>query len=192
VRDAAAGNLTAGLLAAALVAAEMWVARSRPPHRGREQDRGTRAAITVGLVAGFAGALACANAGVGPAIAGGRWTLVAAGTAIAVAGLVLRAWAIATLGHLFQQRLVIQDGHAVVASGPYRVIRHPSYAGPILVLAGIGVALGSWLGLVVSVALPFAGYAARIVVEERMLVEGLGAEYEAYRARTWRLVPGIW
>jgi len=79
-----------------------------------------------------------------------------------------------------------------VTDGPYRLVRHPSYTGPILVFVGIGLVLGTWVGLLLSIVLPVAAYVWRISVEERMLVAGLGSTYERYRERTWRLVPGIW
>lgn len=190
--DTVALNAAAGSLAVLLVVSEVLITATRAPHGTDHQDRGTGLVITAGLAGALGGALATANVGTGPAIAGSSWLLLATGLAVGLAGLGLRLWAVVTLGHLFQQRLVVQEGHTVVQSGPYRLIRHPSYAGPLVLFIGIGLVLDNWVGLALCLVLPFAAYAWRVVVEERMLVRSLGPDYVAYQARTWRLVPGLW
>jgi protein-S-isoprenylcysteine O-methyltransferase Ste14 len=80
---------------------------------------------------------------------GGRVWPVAAGLALIVAGIALRAWSIATLGRFFQYRIEVQAGHRVVSGGPYRWVRHPSYTGLALVLAGVALATGDALSLAV-------------------------------------------
>lgn len=84
-----------------------------------------------------------------------------------------------------------ERGHAVADGGPYRVVRHPFYAGLPLVTLGLCL----WLGSVAAAALtvvPIAILVARIIHEERMLRARLDG-YDAYAARVrWRLVPGIW
>lgn len=79
----------------------------------------------------------------------------------------------------------------VIATGPYAYVRHPMYAGALLMLVGAPLALGSWWGLI-----PAAGIAAalivRIVHEEKFLVAHLDG-YAAYRKKTpARLLPAIW
>ena len=150
--------------------------------------------IVASLTVAFGGALAAADTGAGPAHGGER--------PMATFRVRYRrcSWrprpaaigAVATLGQFFQPRLVVQDGHRVVADGPYRVVRHPSYTGPILIFVGIGYVLDNWIGLGLCVVLPLASYAYRIVIEERVLIEGLGDPYEEYRRGTWRIAPGIW
>jgi protein-S-isoprenylcysteine O-methyltransferase len=88
--------------------------------------------------------------------------------------------------------LVVQRVHEVDTDGQFRVVRHQSYAGPILLFVGIGLVLDTWVGLAICLVLPIGAYAWRITVEERMLVAGLGTAYERYREQTWRIVPGIW
>ena len=187
-----AGNVVAGAVFGLLLASEVWVRASRPAYSGEDQDGGTGLAIGLCLPAAFGGAVAAANTGFGPSIVGRPWPLFFVGLALAVGGFALRFWAIATLGPMFQQHLVIQEHHVVTTDGPYRLVRHPSYTGPILILLGVGLVLDTWAGLGLCIVLPVAAYAWRITVEERMLVAGLGAVYEEYRERTWRLVPGVW
>lgn len=123
---------------------------------------------------------------------GGGQVVVAAGLAIAAAGIALRIWAIVTLDEFFTFVVGIADDHRVVEHGPYRVLRHPGYAGVLLTLLGVGLALGNWLSLALIVVVPAAALAVRIVVEEATLARALGGEYAAYAARTARLIPGLW
>jgi protein-S-isoprenylcysteine O-methyltransferase Ste14 len=76
--------------------------------------------------------------------------------------------------------------HAVVSTGVYRFIRHPIYAGDLLLLAGLQLALNSWL--VVGVLAPLLVVVKRTSVEERQLAERL-PEYSSYKARTKRFIP---
>ena len=123
---------------------------------------------------------------------GGGWAPVAAGLAVLAAGVALRTWAILTLGRLFKFVVVIQDGHRVVESGPYRLLRHPSYTGALTAFLGVGVALDSWLSVLALVAIPLAAILIRIRVEEAELAAALGTQYTSYADRTRRLVPGLW
>jgi protein-S-isoprenylcysteine O-methyltransferase Ste14 len=124
-------------------------------------------------------------------IAGG-WAPVIAGLAVLAFGAGLRIWAIMTLGRLFKFVVVIQRGHHVVRSGPYRVLRHPSYAGGLAGLLGIGIVLGNWLSIAALVLIPLAGILVRIRVEEARLANALGQDYTDYACRTRRLIPGLW
>ena len=123
---------------------------------------------------------------------GGLVWPVVAGLALMAAGIGLRAWSIVTLGRFFQYRIRVQPGHRVVTSGPYRYVRHPSYTGIAMVLAGIALASGDVWSLLAVTALGGAGLAVRIRAEERQLTQALGAEYERFAAGRKRLVPGVW
>lgn len=90
-----------------------------------------------------------------------------------------------------QVRVQAGRAHHVVTAGPYRIVRHPMYAGSILWLLGTPLLLGSWWG-VVAVPLLVAGLAPRAVGEERMLRRELSG-YDEYAKRVrFRLIPGIW
>jgi protein-S-isoprenylcysteine O-methyltransferase Ste14 len=117
---------------------------------------------------------------------------VATGLVFIALGIALRAWSIATLGRFFQYRIQVQAEHRVVTTGPYRYVRHPSYTGVALILAGIALATGDVLSLAAVAALGGAGLTVRIRAEERQLTEALGAEYERFAAQRKRLVPGVW
>jgi protein-S-isoprenylcysteine O-methyltransferase Ste14 len=123
---------------------------------------------------------------------GGLVWPVVAGLALMVAGIGLRAWSIVTLGRFFQYRIKVQPGHQVVTGGPYRYVRHPSYTGITMVLAGIALASGDVWSLLAVAVLGGVGLAVRIRAEERQLTQALGAEYERFAAGRKRLVPGVW
>ena len=114
------------------------------------------------------------------------------GCAVGSAGVALRLWAIRRLGPLFSRELRVAAGHRVVAAGPYGLVRHPAYAGAIMIFAGIGLGLANAVSIVACTALPAAGYVERIAREEALLVERLGEPYARYAERTRRLVPGVW
>jgi protein-S-isoprenylcysteine O-methyltransferase len=126
------------------------------------------------------------------AVLGGGWVPVAVGVTVLAAGMALRTWSIVTLGRLFTFAVVIQAGHRVVASGPYRLLRHPSYAGGLIGFLGAGIALDSWLSMLTLVLIPLLAVLVRIRVEEAALAHGLGPDYPLYASRTRRLIPGIW
>jgi len=87
---------------------------------------------------------------------------------------------------------MIQKDHVVWRGGPYRLLRHPGYAGTLISYLGFGLAIGSWIGALVWVAIVAAGYVPRIRVEEAELTLALGDSYRDYARSTARLVPGLW
>lgn len=123
------------------------------------------------------------------AATGGGRTVQVAGEALIVAGAVLRVWAMLTLDRFFTFVVGIADDHRIVQEGPYRVIRHPGYAGAIVAMLGVGVALRNWLALLIMLVVPPLVFAVRIRVEEATLVAALGEEYQDYARRTGGLVP---
>ena len=123
---------------------------------------------------------------------GGLVWPVVAGLVLMAAGIGLRAWSIVTLGRFFQYQIKVQPGHQVVTGGPYRYVRHPSYTGIAMVLAGIALASGDVWSLLAVAVLGGAGLAVRIRAEERQLTQALGGEYERFAAGRKRLVPGVW
>jgi protein-S-isoprenylcysteine O-methyltransferase Ste14 len=153
------------------------------------RDRGTRVLIVVALGAAIAIAFA-ARTDV-PSLAMPA-ALRVVGAVVLWLGLALRAWAIAALGRAFRTTVEVDSGQAVVSTGPYRWIRHPSYTGLLLIVAGIGLALGNWLSLAACLALPIPAFVRRIHVEEAELERVLGDSYRVYEAKTARLIPGLW
>lgn len=113
------------------------------------------------------------------------------GVLLFAAGGALRLWPVFVLGNRFSGLVAIQPGHRLVTGGIYGVIRHPSYLGFIVGSLGWVLAFRSVAG-VLLVVLMIVPILARIRAEEALLSSEFGAEYEAYRARTSRLVPGLY
>ena len=103
----------------------------------------------------------------------------------------LRLAPVFVLGRRFSGLVAIQPGHRLVTTGLYGVIRHPSYLGLFLLALGWALAFRSGVGVIIAVLMLIV-VLARIDAEERLLSETFGAEYDAYRTRTWRLVPYIY
>jgi protein-S-isoprenylcysteine O-methyltransferase Ste14 len=116
----------------------------------------------------------------------------AVGMVILVAGLVLRGWSIMTLGEYFTGAVAVSADQRVVTVGPYRVLRHPSYTGLLLALAGLGLTAANWVSFAGVVVLPLAAVLWRIHAEERALLATLGDRYRAYAAQHKRLIPLVW
>ena len=116
----------------------------------------------------------------------------AAGLAVLLAGLVLRGWSFKTLGQYFTHTVMVSSDQPVIATGPYRVLRHPSYAGLILAALGVGLASANWAGLAGLMLLSITALLWRIRIEESALTATLGDRYRAYAAQHKRLVPLVW
>jgi protein-S-isoprenylcysteine O-methyltransferase Ste14 len=116
--------------------------------------------------------------------------LVAA--AIVAAGYALVAWAMISNAY-FSKIVRIQEdrGHTVATGGPYRYVRHPAYAGEVLVNLGLPVMLGSLWAILPS-SLVVILFVVRTALEDRTLQRERPG-YPAYTQRTrHRLLPGIW
>ena len=172
----------------------MWVSRRESREaRGEPRDRGSRMLIYLFTFAGVALAF------LGPALFPSAKIGVFAPPAIFAAaiasiwlGMLLYVWAVLTLGRFFRTSVQLVDGQRLVMSGPYRVLRHPAYAGGVLIFSGVGLAMGNWVSFLAAGLATFLGYVFRIHIEELALAERFGAEFEARKKRTWAIVPFVW
>jgi protein-S-isoprenylcysteine O-methyltransferase Ste14 len=116
-----------------------------------------------------------------------RWL----GVVLFAAGGALRLWPVFVLGRRFSGLVAIQPGHTLVTSGVYGIIRHPSYLGLIVNSLGWALAFRSGVGVLLT-ALMIPPLLARIRAEEALLRTQFGNEYDGYRRRTARLIPGLY
>jgi protein-S-isoprenylcysteine O-methyltransferase Ste14 len=116
-----------------------------------------------------------------------RWL----GLALFALGGALRLWPVYVLGNRFSGLVAIQRGHTLVTTGIYSRIRNPSYLGLLIGSLGWALAFRSGIGILMTAAM-LPPLIARMHSEERLLASEFGTEYEAYRARTSRLIPGIY
>ena len=177
-----------GLLAV-MVAVETYASRVRRSDAPRRFDPSFIPIILL-IGAGYGLAFNLANMRVsGPTL--GVWASWI-GAVSMLAGAALRVWSVATLGRYFTYAVQVSADQQVVETGPYRLVRHPSYSGALLMGAGIGLSLRSPYAPLLIVATSFVAYLIRIFVEERALAEGIGEAYRAYMRRTKRLIPFVW
>lgn len=118
------------------------------------------------------------------------WHLL--GLLLNVVGYGIFLWAMAT-NAFFAEGVRIQEerGHIVATGGPYRVVRHPGYAGAMLAMIGTPLLLGSaWSALPMAGAM--AAYVLRTALEDRTLQRELPGYAEYARRTRCRLLPGLW
>ncbi len=106
-------------------------------------------------------------------------------------GAIFRVGPMFVLGQRFTWPLASQEQHELVQTGFYRWIRHPSYAGAFLGAIGWALVFRSGLGLIL-VGLLLPAFLPVVKAEETLLAAEFGQDYEAYRRKTWRLLPGIY
>ncbi len=107
-----------------------------------------------------------------------------------IGGLTLRTYAVILLGPWFTWNVTVQPGQKLISRGPYRLIRHPSYTGALIVFVVSCVLLRSWVVAVLATFALTLAFLRRIRYEEALLVKTL-AGYDAYVSRTGRLLPRI-
>jgi protein-S-isoprenylcysteine O-methyltransferase len=114
------------------------------------------------------------------------------GIAVMIGGLALRLWSQAVLGRYYTSTLRHAEGQPILASGPYRLLRHPGYAGLLLAWVGAGLATANWAAALAVTLVMSVAYRYRIAAEEAMLLDTFGGRYKEYMARTWRLMPYVY
>jgi protein-S-isoprenylcysteine O-methyltransferase Ste14 len=191
-----ANDVPAVARALLFVTAALWVVaevRQSTVRRtgARVADRGSRSVLRVATIVGIVLASVGARAAPGLAI-GAPATVAWCGLVLMWCGIGLRLWCFRTLGRYFTFTVQTSGDQPVITQGPYRVIRHPSYAGIMLAVLGIGLLSGNWLSLAALVVSVAIGVVYRIDVEDRALLSDLGDDYREYAATHKRLVPYVW
>jgi protein-S-isoprenylcysteine O-methyltransferase Ste14 len=113
------------------------------------------------------------------------------GLIIFLFGLILRWCAILQLKKAFTVDVAINKDHILKTDGLYKKIRHPSYLGLLLILVGLSVAMNNVISFFIISIINFIVINYRIYIEEKVLIEEFGDFYEKYKAKTKKLIPGI-
>jgi protein-S-isoprenylcysteine O-methyltransferase Ste14 len=129
-------------------------------------------------------------------VLGARWVpdtppVFASGTLLLAAGIGFAFWARAHLGRFWSGAVVLKEGHQLVRSGPYAIVRNPIYTGLLVAFLGTALLVGTAVGFAALAAI-LASFLLKIRAEERLLAEQFGEAFEAYRREVKRLVPGVW
>jgi protein-S-isoprenylcysteine O-methyltransferase Ste14 len=113
-----------------------------------------------------------------------------AGLVITAVGLVFAILARLYIGRNWSALIQVKEGHQLIRSGPYALVRHPIYSGLMLATLGTAIAYAEVSGFLAFVMILAAwGYKSRL--EEAAMVEQFGAQYEDYRAHVKALVPFV-
>lgn len=110
-------------------------------------------------------------------------TLTSVGAAFAI-------WARLTLGRNWSASVTVKENHSFVHYGPYRVVRHPIYAGGLLAMLGTAVVYGE-AGCFVAVALAFVGWWLKARIEEDFMTQEFGEDYLRYQKDVKQLIPFV-
>jgi protein-S-isoprenylcysteine O-methyltransferase len=179
-------------LSAIWVASEIWIGRKRAADGGKAHDRGSLQILHVAIWGSIFVAVWMSRTGLGLFDAHLLMPLFRIGCAMMIAGMGFRWWAVRVLDRYFTIDVGIREDHRLIRSGPYRLLRHPSYTGSLLTFYGFALALGSLWSLALIVVVVTAAFLWRIRVEERALTSAFPRDYPAYARETKRLIPFVW
>jgi protein-S-isoprenylcysteine O-methyltransferase Ste14 len=110
------------------------------------------------------------------------------GAAITVVGLLFAVWARQHLGSNWSRSVTIKQGHELITTGPYALVRHPIYTGILGGFLGTAIALSQVRG-VIAFVLVFLVFWAKFRMEERWMRSQFGETYASYAQQTAALVP---
>jgi protein-S-isoprenylcysteine O-methyltransferase Ste14 len=171
----------------------VWCVLALGTRRGRGLERWPSRVAHFSVVGLGAAIVAVPRLGQGPL----GWRIVPdgpgafiAGAAVVAAGLGFSIWARVQLGRYWSGSVALKQGHKLIRSGPYAIVRHPIYTGAIAAVAGTAVVLGEARG-VLALVLVTAAYIRKVVMEERVLAREFGEEHARYRRQVKALLPFI-
>ena len=118
------------------------------------------------------------------------WTF-ALGSTLTAAGVLFTVWARRHIGTNWSATVTIKEGHELVTTGPYAIVRHPIYAGLLLALVGTALAIAEWRAIL-AIALALVSFVRKLRLEERWMRQQFGESYRVYCQRTDALVPFVW
>jgi protein-S-isoprenylcysteine O-methyltransferase Ste14 len=121
-----------------------------------------------------------------------QWTIALAAIALAFASVLFAVAAIRTLGKQWSLVARVVEGHLLVRSGPFCVVRHPIYLAMMGLLVATGIAFGTLLGIGLAVGVYLCGTWLRVRSEERLLLAKFGDSYAQYAQEVPAILPAPW
>jgi protein-S-isoprenylcysteine O-methyltransferase Ste14 len=94
-----------------------------------------------------------------------------------------------TLGRNWSGRVTLKEDHELIVRGPYRIVRHPIYAGLLIMYLSTTMLLGRMGALIFGVPLVFASFWIKLRDEEKVMLTHFPEQYAAYQQRTARIIP---
>jgi len=114
------------------------------------------------------------------------------GTITIIIGMIIRFIAIIQLGRFFTVDVTIRDKHKLIQSGFYKYLRHPSYTGSLLSFLGFGLSLNNWFSFAIVFLPVLFAFIYRMKIEEKVMAEQFGKQYQDYINRTRRIIPFVY
>ena len=112
------------------------------------------------------------------------------GVILTAAGLGFAIWARIHLGTNWSADVTVKEGHELVRSGPYALARHPIYTGLTLAFLGTAIVIGEWRA-VIAMAIAVASFWYKLTLEERVMTQTFGREYDDYKRQVKALIPFV-
>ena len=111
------------------------------------------------------------------------------GILIFIAGFIVRWTAIIQLGKMFTVDVAISSSHVLKTDGIFRIVRHPSYLGLLLIILGLAVLMNNVLAFIIIIIPIFFAINYRIFIEEKALTAEFGEQYERYKIHVRKIIP---
>ena len=111
--------------------------------------------------------------------------------ALAISGVILAIKAIRELGQQWSLEARLIEGHHLITTGPYRLVRHPIYTAMFAKLIATGIVLSTWWALLAALIVFLVGTLIRMRFEEKLLADAFGATFDSWRAKVPALVPFV-
>lgn len=108
----------------------------------------------------------------------------------ALLGMIVASWARLTLGRFWSDKVVVQQDHQLIRTGPYARMRHPLYSGVLLGVLGTALLLDQWRGLL-AFAILLANYIIKAKKEEHLLAHEFGPAFTEHAVRAGFLLPRL-
>lgn len=153
------------------------------------KDRGSLIILWITILAGLFSGFYLANYGKWSPV---NYYLASAGIIIYVSGLLVRWISIVQLRQRFTVNVAVNKKHTLETSGMYKHLRHPSYLGILLIMAGLGLAMNSLASFLLVISPVFFGLSYRISVEEKLLENEFGQQYVQFRSTRKKMIPFIY
>jgi len=159
------------------------VKRSKTVSAKTRDDKGSLVLIWLFIIVGFVAGFYLSKSI--------TYIFSSAGMILIFCGAIIRWLSILQLGNAFTVDVAITDKAKLKTDGIYKKLRHPSYSGLIIIIAGFALTMGSIYSFIVFFVPVFYAIIYRIEVEEKVLINEFGSSYLEYRNRTKRIIPGI-
>lgn len=168
----------------------MLLKRSKKTSTVKRKDKGSLLILWVSIPVCITAGFYAANISKCVWISSGE-IIFYSGLFVFLIGFILRWSAIFQLKKAFTVDVAINQNHILKTDGLYKKIRHPSYSGLFLILAGLSFAMNNIFSFLLITIIIFTAINYRIYIEEKILTEEFGGIYENYKSKTKKLIPGI-